>query len=214
MLLICANVSNMAFLFFLDFVRKVMEKCPFTIKQGDDLGWTPLHFAAHMGNNNYVKLLLENDNSLANIKNNEGLSALHIAAKDGNIDVMTELIRTCPDIYELLDNKGQTALHAAVESGKSEAVRFFLRRPKFKGLINEQDKEGNTPINLATIKRHNRVISLLKEGDGLDLNAKNKEGFTTLDHIFLRQKLNFLQKVRPFCHNLLKVVLQHNLKEF
>jgi ankyrin repeat protein len=78
----------MAFLFFLDFVRKVMEKYPFTIKQGDDLGWTPLHIAAQMGNKKYVKLLLENGNSPAYVKNNEGLSALHIAAKEGNIDVM------------------------------------------------------------------------------------------------------------------------------
>ena len=113
-----------------------------------------------------------------------------------------------------MDNKGQTALHAAVESGKSEAVRFFLRRPEFEGLINEQDKEGKTPINLVAIKRPNMVVSLLKEGEGLDLNATNKEGFTTLDHILLRKKLDVFQKLRPFYHNLLKVVLQHNLKEF
>jgi hypothetical protein len=31
-----------------------------------------------------------------------------------------------------------------VESMK--AVRFFLRRPEFEGLINEQDKEGNMPM--------------------------------------------------------------------
>ena len=118
MLLICANVSNMAFLFFLDFVRKVMEKCPFTIKQGDELGWTPLHIAAYVGNKNYVKLLLENGNSPAYIKNNEGLSTFHIAAKEGNVNVMEELITTSPDIYELLDNKGQTTLHTVAKSGE------------------------------------------------------------------------------------------------
>ena len=174
--------------------------------------YVKLHIAAYMGNKNYVKLLLENGNSPAYIKNNEGLSALHIAAKEGNIDVMRELIKTSPDIYELLDNRGQTALHAAAESGKYNTIRFFFRRPEFKGLINEQDKEGNTPINLATIKRHNRVISLLKEGEGLDLNAKNKEGFTTLDnHILLRKDLDKYGKVRPFYYILLKIVLQHNL---
>ena len=205
MLLIFANVSYMAFLFFLGFVREVMEKYQFTIKQGDDSGRTPLHIAAQMGNEKFVKLLLENDNSLAYVKNNEGLSAFHIAAKEGNVNVMKELITRSPDIYELLDNRGQTALHVAAESGKHEAVSFFLMRPhKFEGLINEQDKEGNTFMHLAAIKRNDKVVYLLEEGEGLDLNAKNKEGFTTLDHIFLRQKLNFLQKVRPFCHNLLR----------
>jgi ankyrin repeat protein len=120
----------MTFLFFLDFVRKVMEKYPCTIKQGDDSGWTPLHIAAQMGNKKYVKLLLENGNSPAYVKNNEGLSTFHIATKEGNVNVMEELITTSPDIYELLDNKGQTALHAAAESGKHEAINFFLRRPR------------------------------------------------------------------------------------
>jgi ankyrin repeat protein len=110
---------------------------------------------------------------------------------------MTELITTSPDIYELLDNKGQTALHAAAESGKYEAVSFFLRRPEFEGLINEQDKEGNTPMHLAAIKRHDKVVYLLEEGEGLDLNAKNKEGFTTLDHILLRKELDVHSKGTP-----------------
>ena len=115
----------MAFLFFLGFVRKVMEKYPCTIKQGDDSGWTPLHIAAQMGNEKYVKLLLENGNSPAYVKNNEGLSTFHIATKEGNVNVMEELITTSPDIYELLDNRGQTALHTTAESGKHEAINFF-----------------------------------------------------------------------------------------
>ena len=89
---------------------------------------------------------------------------------------------------------------------------FFLRRPEFEGLINEQDKEGKTPINVAAIKRPSMFVSLLKEGEGLDLNAKNKEGFTTLDnHILLRKDLDKYGKVRPFYYILLKIVLQHNL---
>jgi ankyrin repeat protein len=200
----------MAFLFFLDFVRKVMEKCPFTIKQGDDSGWTPLHIAAQMGNKKYVKLLLENDNSPAYVKNNEGLSTFHIATKKGDVNVMEELITRSPYIYELyialLDNMGQTALHAAVESGNHEAVSFFLRRPEFEVLINKQDKEGNTPMHLAAIKGYDHVVHLLEKVKGLDLNAKNKEGFTTLDHLLL-QKEDISKKVRPFCHTLLKVIL-------
>ena len=193
-------MSNVAFFFLLDFVRKVMEKYPFTIKQGDDLGWTPLHIAAQLGNEKYVKLLLENDNSPSYVKNNEGLSTFHIAAKEGNVNVMEELITTSPDIYELLDNKGQTALHTAAESGNHKAVSFFLTRPEFEGLINEQDKEGNTPMHLAAIKGHDEVVYLLEKGEGLDLNAKNKEGFTTIDNILLQKELDAIQEVRPSCH--------------
>ena len=195
----------MAFLFFIDFVKKVMEKYSFTIKQRDNSGWTPLHIAVQMGNKNYVKLLLENDNSPAYVKNNEGLSTFHIAAKEGNLNVIEELITRSPDIYELLDNRGQTVLHAAAESGKHKVVRFFLTRPEFEGLINEQDKEGNTPMHLAVIKGHGKVVSLLEKCEGLDLNGKNKEGFTIMDNILLQKEFNFIEKVRLFCHTLLKV---------
>ncbi|GMY21916.1 protein ACCELERATED CELL DEATH 6-like [Fagus crenata] len=175
-----------------------MEKYPCTIEEGDDLGWTPLHIAAQMGNEKYVKLLLEKGNSPAYVKNNKGLSTFHIAAKEGNVNVMEELITASPDIYELLDNKGQTALHVATESGKFGAVHFFLRRPEFEGLINEQDEEGNTPINLAAIKGHDEVVHLLEKGKGLDLNAKNKEGFTTLDYILVQKELDVSKKIRNY----------------
>ena len=145
-----------------------MKKCSSTIDQEDDLGWTPLHVAAQLGNEKYVKLLLEN----------------------GNVNVMKELITTCPDIYELLDLKGQTALHVAAESGEKEVVEFFLKRPEFESLINKQDKEGNTPMHLAANNGHIELACLLRRrGIGVDLNATNKGGFTAMDHVMLRMKL-------------------------
>ena len=64
-----------------------MEKCTSTIEQGDDSGWTPLHIAAHIGSQKFVKLLLEKGNSPAYLRNKEGLPAFHIAAKEGNCKV-------------------------------------------------------------------------------------------------------------------------------
>ena len=167
-----------------------MEKCPSTIEQGDESGWTPLHIAAHMGNWKFVKLLLEKGNSPAYLRNKDGLSAFHIAAKEANHAVMEELVEACPDIYELLDNRGRTALHFAAESGTYEANDFFVGRPELKAFFNEQDKEGNTLVHLAAINDQLELSSYLKYDRGVDLNATNKEGFTTTDNVLLHSNLN------------------------
>ena len=44
---------------FLDLVNEVMAIWPSTIEQVDDSGWIPLHIAAHLANNEFVKLLLK-----------------------------------------------------------------------------------------------------------------------------------------------------------
>ena len=41
---------------------------------------------------------------------------------------------------------------------------FFYGRPEFEGLINEQDEEGNTPSNIATINGHTYMAQRLEKG--------------------------------------------------
>ena len=190
----------------------MVEKWPSAIEEGDDSGWTPLHIAAHLGNEKFVKLLLEKDNSPAYVRNKEGLSALHIAAKEDNDHVISELMKACPDIYELLDNKGRNALHAAAESRWYAAFDFFYGRPEFEGLINQQDKDRNTPTNLAAINGRIYLNYEFRKGRRVAFNATNKEGFTTMDNILLIEKLGSRLTVSPFCPALLNVVvLLHNL---
>ena len=188
-----------------------MEKWPSTIEQHDDSGWTPLHIAAHLGNAQFVQLLLTKGNSPAYVRNKEGLSALHIAAKEGNYGVMDKLMTACPDIYELLDNKGRNALHTAAESGSLTALYFFHHRPELEGLVNGQDEEGNTPSNLAAINGDTYTAQELGEGGDIVLNATNKEGFTTMDNVLLTSKLHSWGAVCLFHLALLNAIRPHNL---
>ena len=194
-------------------MKAVMRKCPSAIKKPDNSGRTPLEIAALMGNEKFVKLLLEMnpESDIAYSKDNEGSSALHIAAREGNVKVMKELINKCPDIYELLDNMGRNALHVAAESGKSEAVKFFLERPECKGLINEQDTEGNTPMHLAAYEGRFEIASQLGRENDVDLNSTNNDGLTTMDNVLFQEMLGFRLTVHPFNLALLNDLLLHNL---
>ena len=176
-----------------------MGKYPSAIEQGENLGCTPLHIAAGMGNVKLVKLFLENRTSPAYVKDQKGLCAFHIAAKEGNVLVMEELITGCPDIYELLDNRGRTALHVAAENGWPEAVNFFLKKPDLKGLINEQDEEGNTPMHLAAVKGRYKILLKLAGCRDVDTNAINKEGLTPMDKNCSSINLRIKLQVCLFC---------------
>ncbi|KAK0604607.1 hypothetical protein LWI29_017416 [Acer saccharum] len=54
----------------------------------DQHGWTPLHFAAHLGNIEIMKKLLGKDNSAAYKADKKGKTALHVAAGRGKVDIM------------------------------------------------------------------------------------------------------------------------------
>ncbi|KAK1587277.1 hypothetical protein Q3G72_011327 [Acer saccharum] len=112
----------------------------------DRYGWTPLHFAAHLGYIEILNRLLSKDNSAAYKADNRGKTALHVAAGRGRVDIMQELISKCPDCCELVDERGWNVLHFALESRNKKAVKLVLEKPWLENLINEKDENGNTPL--------------------------------------------------------------------
>ncbi|KAF8393841.1 hypothetical protein HHK36_020039 [Tetracentron sinense] len=166
----------------------LVKNRPELIKERDILGRTALHYAASYGRLHVAELLLESDTSVAYIVDEDGKSPLHFAAGNGNLSITEKIIEWYPDAVDLVDNNGQNAIHFCisnykhVESYNQRVLDYFTRDVRYDQLLNQRDKDGNTPLHLAVIRcSPNMVRSILKHQGGLDINATNKDGMTPLD---------------------------------
>ncbi|XP_048325903.1 uncharacterized protein LOC107412785 [Ziziphus jujuba] len=200
---------NLAFLVN-DFGRLVLKQIQaLTLEQADDFGWTPLHYAAHIGNEKLVEGFLKKDSkSLPFSRNKEGMSALHIAAKKGHNAVMKVLMKRCPEVCELLDNNGRTALHIAVESRDEMAVKFFLERAMaFQDLINLKDKKGNTALHVAATIGDFHILKSLTNDSRIDKGATNKDKETFVDIILSNKELQDTEMLKIMVNLEIEIVL-------
>ncbi|XP_062119791.1 uncharacterized protein LOC133834255 isoform X2 [Humulus lupulus] len=126
--------------------KMLVDKVDFLTKQADDDGCIPLHYVAFFDSSNVVeitKMLLENNESSAYIKNKKGVTALHIAAYNEYYGhkIMKEILTRCPNSYE----EGRNVLHHAVTTTYLSNVKFIIEHASSL-ILNIKDKDGNTPL--------------------------------------------------------------------
>ncbi|XP_034706979.1 ankyrin repeat-containing protein At5g02620-like isoform X2 [Vitis riparia] len=165
----------------IDIMEVLFEMKKDVIKKADEFGWTPLHYAAHLGHLKATEKLLKYDKSVAGLLDVEHSCALHIAAKEGHTNVMEQIITCLPDVHDLIDNKGRTILHVAAQYGNARVVKYILKKPNLESIINEPDNEGNTPLHLAAIYGHYGVVIMLAADDRVDKRAMNNGYLKTID---------------------------------
>ena len=66
----------------------------------------------------------------------------------------------------------------------------------FQDLINEQDKEGNTPLHIAALHGHAKILEMLARDPRVDKGALNMAGMTTVDIILSSSQLRELEIVK------------------
>ncbi|KAK9937592.1 hypothetical protein M0R45_014370 [Rubus argutus] len=145
---------------------------------------TPLHVAARVGCHEIDEFVIDHSKSFPL----EGADQESGGATDA--ETYKQLLR--------MGTNDVTALHAAVTHQyltnggivktmadvRINVVKFILKTPKLAGLINEADKDGNTPLHLAAIHQNRTIIRILTQDRRVDMFAINKESSVALD-IFL-----------------------------
>lgn len=151
-------------------IKMLLEKNPALIDIKDSQGSTPLHYAAALGNEEVVKLLLERG---ANIDagSSAGDTPLHWAAYSDRILIVGLLIDKGARI-DAVNPNGVTPLHMAASAGHVNAAELLIDRG---ANINAKNIFGDTPLHWAVFYGHKGMVDLLV-AKGVAVDAKSSEG--------------------------------------
>ncbi|KAI7735519.1 hypothetical protein M8C21_017877, partial [Ambrosia artemisiifolia] len=160
-------------------LRMVAEKVVEVLRDSSN---HPLHLAASLGFLDGVNYLLDPKFGMDVLRHDDdGFCPIHLASKNGHLRVTKVLLDHYPDAREFLSKQHQNILHVAAENGKYNIVKYILKTKWAEFLINEKDKDGYTPLHLATINWHPKVVSALTWDPRIDLKQVNDEGLTALE---------------------------------
>lgn len=187
----------------------------------DANGLTPLHIAAHSGNDKILSYLIRKI-PLSTL-DARGYSALHYAAQMGRINAINSILSASPGLCEQAPPGGGTPLYVAVQNEQNPAVELLLRKGANPNCMTAQGMNGlmcaihkgferialtlldesnidvlhqlddrTTALHMAIDLKMAKVIDRLLER-GADINAARWDGYTPL-HLAVEQ--GGLERVR------------------
>ncbi|KAI6668187.1 hypothetical protein NL676_028540 [Syzygium grande] len=130
-----------------DLATQILEKNGKLFEMTDSRGGNVFHLAAYMNMPRVFELLGPKTVHLAVQPDMNGDLPIHIASKMGYVELIKKLL----PVPRLWNGRGQTVLHVAAKYGRTSAVRYMLRHPELRMLINDVDRAGNTASHLAAM---------------------------------------------------------------
>ncbi|KAH8126986.1 hypothetical protein FP744_10007711 [Trichoderma asperellum] len=155
----------------------------------DLMGWTPLHHACFFGNEKMVKMLLKYKAPIE-IAGKDGITPMHCAVQSGKAEIVQELIQETGRRYKKhsrkierhVDRNKRHPIHWAAVEGNVKMVRLM------KGDIRLKDRFGWTPLHLAAIYDHKKLLRYITEDHAETINTCDNELRTPL-HLAVKGEL-------------------------
>ncbi|WVZ53828.1 hypothetical protein U9M48_004718 [Paspalum notatum var. saurae] len=165
-----------------EMVDLLLQWRPALADQVDSSGSSPLHFASSVGSRTIVNaILLAAPPTTVYKRDSGGLSALHVAARMGHCSVVRRMLELCPDAAELRDDDGGTFLHAAAREKRSKVVSLAIKKRMLRGLLDAQDRKGNTALHLAVVAGEPGIADALLRKGKVHVDVLNNDGHTPFD---------------------------------
>uniref|UniRef100_A0A3P9M471 Ankyrin repeat and sterile alpha motif domain containing 3 n=1 Tax=Oryzias latipes TaxID=8090 RepID=A0A3P9M471_ORYLA len=136
-------------------------------------GWTPLMYAAYIGHDNIVNLLLEAGVNV-NSTTSKGLTSLMLAASCGNESIAYVLLQHGAEL-ELKDSRGWTALFHCTSTGHQQMVKFLLDHNADANV--KEPGSGFTPLMEAAASGHEIIVQYLLDHK-VKVDDRNAKGET------------------------------------
>ncbi|MFC1765376.1 ankyrin repeat domain-containing protein, partial [Planctomycetota bacterium] len=158
----------------LDRVKNLIEQ-GVAVDANDELGWTPLFWAASMGQEEVGEFLLSKG-ARADVKTQDGSTPLHQASYSGALHLAGLLISKGAEV-NAKNKQGNTPLHNAASGGHSQVAELLIAKGAD---VNAKAQNNWTPLHRAVLVGHNDTVALLI-AHGADVSVKDRRGRTALD---------------------------------
>jgi len=122
----------------------------------DDLGWTPLYWAATMGQEKVGEFLLSKG-AKADAETQDGGTPLHASAYSGAFRLAERLVSQGANV-SAKNKRGRTPLHSAAAAGRRQVAELLIGKG---AEVNAVDTGVRTPLHSAAVYGHANLAELL-----------------------------------------------------
>ena len=142
---------------YLDVVECLLESREFDLNECDDAGWTPLHYAAHMGHLDVIVYFLEGSADWTKV-DGDSRTPLYHALLMGHLDVAKRIAKKTGGKLYNKDIEGLAPIHHASNKGHKHIVEYIHSRG---ANVNDEAATGLKPLHYAAKSGHKDIAEYL-----------------------------------------------------